>query len=505
VSKRDSEASNKRGANANNNANQNNNNKPKRNNNRNKGKNKIRNKFKENSLAIQTEEVTPAPQEMPQPEAALAPFNSDFSFGGYMVPATATKHVNAQVSSYRQDVEQMAPKLFSYRINSPFGPPSFALLVNDDVCMVANDSGMVYVFDHEFKLQKHYSLPSNNGVKCLVEDRYWIYAGCMNGKVYDLSQDTPRLAYTLPSLGIICGIELKEGILAVSDNEGNLAVVNYEGDKIWSNKSLAKDGWLCLADQSYLYHGHSKGINKYEFISGIPVWFLGTDGAVQYGTQTKTHVIVCTDNRKIYCIDKDNETIYRTFTYNWPTPTVFCCCLSTDEKFLYAATRNTITCFDFESGEYLWTLRTGVGYPMSMKCHKDRLYVITQQGFFACIDLRDESINAALCNLPQATVEVSQDLTNNNNTEAVPSFGHSSTIETTHELGNGVLVECFREPLTQQLKVRPVYAELGHPDWNIQFPTDIREEGARYVVDELVEARDFYRVRGDIKKYVETE
>ena len=41
-----------------------------------------------------------------------------------------------------------------------------------------------------------------------------------------------------------------------------------------------------------------------------------------------------------------------------------------DEQYLYAATRNTITCFEFETGIYLWTLRTGVGYPMSMKYFK---------------------------------------------------------------------------------------------------------------------------------------
>jgi hypothetical protein len=46
-----------------------------------------------------------------------------------------------------------------------------------------------------------------------------------------------------------------------------------------------------------------------------------------------------------------------------------------------------------------------------------------------------------------------------------------------------------------------VVSEGFKKDWRCQFPKNIREEGARYVVDEVREARGgFYRVRGNIKK-----
>ena len=55
-------------------------------------------------------------------------------------------------------------------------------------------------------------------------------------------------------------------------------------------------------------------------------------GAVQYGTQTKDYLIVSTDNRTIHCIDKEDSSKVRNFTFNWPTPTVFCCTLSPGKR-----------------------------------------------------------------------------------------------------------------------------------------------------------------------------
>ena len=54
---------------------------------------------------------------------------------------------------------------------------------------------------------------------------------------------------------------------------------------------------------------------------------------------------------------------------------------------------------------------------------------------------------------------------------------------------------------TSKLRVK-VVSRGYHEDWYCQFPRDLREEGARFVVDELREATQggFYRVVGDIKR-----
>jgi len=37
-----------------------------------------------------------------------------------------------------------------------------------------------------------------SGIKCIVSDSHWLYGCCDNGKIYDLGQGIPRVAYELP-------------------------------------------------------------------------------------------------------------------------------------------------------------------------------------------------------------------------------------------------------------------------------------------------------------------
>jgi hypothetical protein len=60
------------------------------------------------------------------------------------------------------------------------------------------------------------------------------------------------------------------------------------------------------------------------------------------------------------------------------------------------------------------------------------------------------------------------------------------------------VLECFKDG--GKLRVR-VISPGYNQNWRCQFPKGIREVGARYVVDEIREARGgFYRAYGNIKK-----
>ncbi|MEW5857360.1 MAG: molybdenum metabolism regulator, partial [Cyanobacteriota bacterium] len=54
-----------------------------------------------------------------------------------------------------------------------------------------------------------------------------------------------------------------------------------------------------------------------------------------------------------------------------------------------------------------------------------------------------------------------------------------------------------------KLRIRAVSPGYN-PSWKVQFPQDIRSDGARYLVEEVRESSrgGFYRAFGDIKKLV---
>ena len=64
-----------------------------------------------------------------------------------------------------------------------------------------------------------------------------------------------------------------------------------------------------------------------------------------------------------------------------------------------------------------------------------------------------------------------------------------------------MVVECFRDG--SQLRVRVVSPGFKK-GWHVQFPRASREEGARYVVDQVLPSArgGFYRALGHIRKLV---
>ena len=56
-------------------------------------------------------------------------------------------------------------------------------------------------------------------MKCIVADDAWIYAGCDDGNVYDLSGKVPRVAYAIAPEIDIYWLDIHDGVLGVSDAE----------------------------------------------------------------------------------------------------------------------------------------------------------------------------------------------------------------------------------------------------------------------------------------------
>jgi hypothetical protein len=128
-----------------------------------------------------------------------------------------------------------------------------------------------------------------------------------------------------------------------------------------------------------------------------------------------------------------------------------------------------------------------------MQFAADRLYIVTTDGSLTCIDASEAAITAAQAGTVPEVVHVKAP----NPAAVLPS----TTLETTSNTSQGVIVECFREG--SQLRVRVVSPGYD-PKWNVQFPKNIRTEGDRYLVDEVRESArgGFYRTFGNIQRLV---
>lgn len=109
--------------------------------------------------------------------------------------APAKKGVRKKRPITRRHIESYAstskksPLLWKF--NS--GAPAFGIFVDENHCWVGNQNGSIYCLDHNADVVNQYRLP--NGVKSLVSDGLWLYAGCDDGNVYDLTGKIPRQAY----------------------------------------------------------------------------------------------------------------------------------------------------------------------------------------------------------------------------------------------------------------------------------------------------------------------
>lgn len=367
------------------------------------------------------------------------------------------------------------------------GSAAFGIFIDAERCWVGNQAGQVFALDHHGQVLNQFKLPE--GVKCLVADDVWIYAGCDDGNVYDLTGKLPRLTYGIDENVDIYWLDIKDGVLGVSDANGSVTTINHEDESQWTRLSQGKFGWMVRCDQAGVYHGHSTGVTMYEAKAGRMLWHQNTAGSVLFGWQEASSVYAGASDKKVYCFSKKGEVgaVYKC------DAGVYSCATAEDGKYVFAGdSSSSIYCFN-QAGERLWKLGTGCGSALSMQFFDQRVYIVTTDGSLACIDASESAINAAQAGtIPEANI-----------IKAPKGEGASpsTAVETTSDTSLGVIVECFREGGKLRIRiVSPGY----NSDWKLQFPKDIRQEGDRYLVQEVRESArgGFYRAYGDIKKLI---
>ncbi|MFF4974131.1 WGR domain-containing protein [Streptomyces sp. NPDC001083] len=405
------------------------------------------------------------------------------ALAGQRAPRAVTRR---QVTSAPSTARAVAPVLWRFRT----GSSAFGIHVDDDRCWVGNQAGDVYTLDHEGGVLARFGLP--DGVKCLVADDFWIYAGCDDGRVYDLSSKIPFAAYDVAADVDIFWLDIHEGVLNVSDRDGRLTVIDHEDEHQWARRGQGQQGWMVRADDRAVYHGHHRGVTAYAPDGGGELWHTATRGGVLFGWQERDSVYAGTAHRVVQRLSKATGAIEATYTCD---SAVYSCATSPGGRFVFAGdASSSVYCFD-QDGTRLWKLGTGGGSALSMQYRDERLYLVTTDGSLVCVDASDAAVTAA----QGGTVPVARDV---KLAAALPVRAPATAVDAVTTVADApagsVVVECVRT--NGRLRVH-VVSEGYDTSWNVQFPRTIREPGARYVVDALHQAAGgFYRVRGDIRR-----
>ncbi|MEU3776787.1 WGR domain-containing protein [Streptomyces sp. NPDC032472] len=395
-----------------------------------------------------------------------------------------------QVASAPSTARAVAPVLWRFRT----GASAFGIHVDEERAWVGNQAGDVYTLSHGGEVLARYSLP--DGVKCLVADEFWIYAGCDDGGVYDLSAKVPFKAYDIADDVDIFWLDIHEGVLNVSDANGGLTVIDHEDEFQWSRRSAGSNAWMVRADADAVYHGHTRGVTAYAPDGSGELWHTATSGGVLFGWQEADAVFAGTGRNAVQRLAKGTGAIEATYHCD---AAVYACATSPDGQHVFAGdSSSSVYCFAAD-GTRLWKLGTGSGSALSMQYLDERLYLVTTDGSLVCVDASEAAIAAA----QQGTVPVAVDV---KSAAALPvarpaaSAAALASVSVAAAPADGVVVECVQQG--GRLRVQVVSGGFER-SWNVQFPRGIREPGARYVVDGLHAASGgFYRVRGEIRRLV---
>ena len=390
---------------------------------------------------------------------------------------TITRRV---IESRPSSVKHQAPTIWRFRT----GSGAFGIYVDEKGCWVGNQAGRVYKLSHEAEVQLQFQL--SEGVKCIVADGPWVYVGCDDGNVYDLSGKMPRLAYEISENIDIFWLDIKNGLLAVSDSGGYLTTINYEDEEQWKAKSKGSSAWMVRCDPAgRIFYGDSSGVScYYGWESGTVVWEEKTS-SVLFGWLEDDHAYAGTSSSQVIKFTKEGK---RVQTFN-ADHAVFSCATSPGGQYVFAGDNSSsIYCFDHH-GTRLWKLASGCGSAYSMQYFQEKLYIVTTDGSFACIDVSEAAIQAA----KEGTVTEARSI---KAPTAPVAVAQSDVLERATDTSKGVVLKCVKEGS----KLRVVVESEGYNKWYVQFPNNLRKEGQRYLVDKLEEAAQggFYRVLGNI-------
>lgn len=366
-----------------------------------------------------------------------------------------------------------------------------ALFVNENFVFFGSQL-YVYVINRlSGKLIK--TIKFNSEVLCIVGDDQFLYCGLSNGCIYDFTSDPPRLVYHIMGGRKISYLDICNGYIA-ADLSGICILLNMEGEVIWRIEGVGYNKFV-KTDGEYVYHCKQENVTAYKFYTGEAIWTTKAGKNVTFGSMDKDSIY--TASNEVIVLDKLTGKI--TKLYDQAIPWSISVTQNGDPYSLnevYASDiKDCIHCYNKETGENKWIVKTDGSIGNSLQYFNGILYCVTDKGSLIAYDPKTlvpkEDLNS---------IHVVENNTNIHQHIVEPK----DTVSKTQNRSKGILVHIVHDGT--RLRARSHPSEISYnSNLNIQFPHNLRKEGKKYIVSQLILSNDhkFYRSYGEISEWTE--
>ena len=257
----------------------------------------------------------------------------------------------------------------------------------------------------------------------------------------------------------IMWMDIRDGLLSVSDCVGRIVACSIEGNPIWQQKSKGTCGWMVRSDFEGVYHGHSQGVTKYSPMDGKLLWHKLDSSRIMFGWMDKTtNQLFCASGSDIIQINcSDGETQH---TYSLNSPIISTAASFGSDLIFGSDESGFIYCFE-KQGKQLWKLSTGNrGIALSMHFSDDHLFVVTTLGYLISIDVSSDSIKNHLASTT-TTKTVQQAVVPDDMQVTLPN----QDVKEVKDPGDGVILEVYQE--FTDAEVLEISKHIHNPDSNL--------------------------------------
>lgn len=297
--------------------------------------------------------------------------------------------------------------------------------------------------------------------------------------------------YELPSKDPIYWLDIWSGHIALSTSHGSLVYCDYEGtpifEKIKSSPS-GRNAWMVRCSDGAIYQGGDSAVCKFTG-TGDLVWSTSSKGSCLFGVQTSDKVYAATRDG-IQCNRKTDGALVQRYGHSsYPS-----CEASEDDGRVFGGSFSSIDIFSSDG-----TLQCKLacdGCSLSMQYYNGYLYGVGSFGIKK-IDVRPETIATLVSQGSAASFAAGRKIVRGESVQSYVPVTQVASRAATSLGTDEIIVEVISEG--SKLRVRPITPGYRITS-NVQFPRNLRIEGAKYSVQELIDAGSFYRARGSITR-----